>query len=406
MRLRHILVERDSRGHADEVVLSVYRDLGVIRKDSRADNFNKTPEDRSAYKLVLPGDVVVNKMKAWQGSIGVSDHRGIVSGDYLVCAVVGSVDHRYLHHLLRSAPIVAEYGARSVGIRPSQWRLYWDGLADISVAMPEQQDQRKVADFLDREIARIDALIAAKRRMILLGEERFQSGVFGAVTGLRVQGPRKPSGLNWAGTIPLAWSAAPVSANFDVQLGKMLNTEAATGPDQRPYLRNTDVQWDRINTTDLPTMHFDADDRLRCNIRPGDLMVCEGGEVGRAAIWDGTANGDYFFQKAIHRVRPRRSANPRFLMYCLRAAASLGVFRVEGNMSTIVHLTREQLLAHRFPWPPPQEQADIVSRLDRLNSEIGELTRLLRVQIDRLTERRQALITAAVTGQIKVPVVA
>ena len=123
--IRYLLRERDVRGQTNEQVLSVYRDHGVVPKSGRTDNFNKTPEDLSSYKLVRKGDVVLNKMKAWQGSLGVSEFDGIVSGDYLVCRAISPVDGRFLHHLLRSWPMIQEYRLRSEGIRPSQWRLYW-----------------------------------------------------------------------------------------------------------------------------------------------------------------------------------------------------------------------------------------------------------------------------------------
>jgi len=177
IRLRYLLRERDVRGQVDERVLSVYRDHGVVPKDSRTDNFNKTPENVALYKLVLEGDVVVNKMKAWQGSVAVSEYRGIVSADYLVCEVVGDVDPRFLHYLLRSSPMIGEYRTRSTGIRPSQWRLYWDDMADIVVDIPSKPKQRAIATFLDSEALRIDSLTSGRERMLMLLEERVDSQI-------------------------------------------------------------------------------------------------------------------------------------------------------------------------------------------------------------------------------------
>jgi type I restriction enzyme S subunit len=93
-------------------------------------------------------------------------------------------------------------------------------------------------------------------------------------------------------------------------------------------------------------------------------------------------------------------------MYCLRAAAKMNVFAVEGNQSTIVHLTGEQLSAHRFPWPPPDEQQGIVYRLDTDKADTEATRKKLMDQVDLLSERRQALITAAVTGDLEIPGVA
>lgn len=146
----------------------MYRDHGVVPKDSRSDNFNKTPEDVSRYLHVQPGDLVVNKMKAWSGSVAVSQFEGIVSGDYLVCSVAPTVDPSYLHFLLRSSEFVGEMRRRSVGIRPNQERLYWDDLAEIRVPLPSQEEQRRIGDYLDEKVARIDYILAARGKQVNL----------------------------------------------------------------------------------------------------------------------------------------------------------------------------------------------------------------------------------------------
>jgi type I restriction enzyme S subunit len=320
-----------------------------------------------------------------------------------VCRPQSDAEPRFLHHLLHSSPYLAELTRISKFMPPSQFDILWDDLKALPVPKPPLEEQRAIADYLDAETTRIDALITKKRRMTHLLDERFESAVFHAVSkGVRGPRPMQPSGLSWVAEVPADWGSPTVSANFDLQLGKMLSAEAAEGPEHYPYVRNVNVQWDRFDLGDLATMQFTAGDRRRCELRRGDVLVCEGGEVGRAAVWPGHP-ADCFFQKAIHRVRPRGEANGRFLMYCLRAAAKQSVFSVEGNQSTIVHLTGEQLRSHRFPWPPVAEQREIVMYLDSLSSKRERTTALVGHQLDLLVEHRQALITAAVTGEYQVP---
>ena len=114
---------RKQTGHANEVLLSVYRDFGVVPKSSRDDNFNKPSEDLSNYQLVQSSNLVINKMKAWQGSIAVSEHRGIVSPAYHVYRGTHNHNNRYIHYLLRSGPYIAMYQRISKGIRTNQWDL-------------------------------------------------------------------------------------------------------------------------------------------------------------------------------------------------------------------------------------------------------------------------------------------
>lgn len=399
--LKYFLRPVERTGFATSQVLSVYRDHGVIPKDSRSDNYNKTPADLSRYQLVRAGDLVVNKMKAWQGSLGVSSHEGIVSPDYLVCEISGQVHPPYLHHLLRSAPLVGDFKSRSKGIRPAQWRLYWEDLAQVQVNVPPLDEQHRIADFLDAEITRNDALISARERQLALLTQRFLARVFDAVRGANESGTRKDSGLDWLGSIPSPWPVMPVTYQFEALLGKMLNQERSHGAHLAPYLRNTNVQWDKVDTDDLLLMDFPPEERKRYALQPGDLLVCEGGEPGRAAIWQGHTR-EVYYQKALHRVRARSYSSARWLFYCLRAATSQNVFAVEGNTTTIAHLTGEQFRAHRFPFPERNTQDQLTAKLDADNQSQQQLEKLLHQQLTLLAERRQALITAAVTGQLDV----
>lgn len=182
--LRYLFQQSREDNSGGSEVLSVYRDYGVIPKSSRSDNFNKTPEDVSRYLVVRPGYLVVNKMKAWQGSLGVSNHRGIVSPDYEVLRPTSKDLHpRFAHAFLRSPRLVAEYAVKSVGIRPSQWRLYWDQLKDIAVPVPSAAQQSRICDALDRATAEIDATIADGREAIALSKERRAALISVAVTG-------------------------------------------------------------------------------------------------------------------------------------------------------------------------------------------------------------------------------
>jgi type I restriction enzyme S subunit len=313
------------------------------------------------------------------------------------------VEPRFLNYLMATiyyAGVTASLANQTTGIANLDVNSYMATWCDV----PDQEMQRAIADYLDAEIAQIDALAATRRRSVDLARERFEARVWWATTkGL---GPTRlrDSGVAWVGGTPAHWGTPAVGYVFEVQLGKMLNPEATASGEMFPYLRNENVQWDRIDVDDLKQMHFDAADRSRYALRAGDLMVCEGGEVGRAAMWRGDVSACYY-QKALHRVRARRPANARFLMYVLRAAAGRGVFANEGNTSTIVHLTAEKLRAHRFPCPPPNEQDLIAAELDAEAAKLVAVKSTLDHQIRLLGERRQALIAAAVTGQLEVPAV-
>lgn len=207
----------------------------------------------------------------------------------------------------------------------------------------------------------------------------------------------KDSGVEWLREIPAHWDVAPVYARYEIALGKMLDAKRVTGNCLGPYLRNVDVQWDRVNVEDLPQMDFAMGERGRYGLRPGDLLVCEGGEVGRTAIWRGEL-AECFYQKAIHRVRPATNRDePRYFFYVMLSASKRGVFVAEGNPNTIDHLTAVQLRHHRFSFPPLREQREIASFLDREMETLDALVTKKERLIELLQEKRAALITRTVT---------
>lgn len=183
VKLRFLFAPRNERANGDEEVLSVYRDYGIIPKNSRSDNHNVTPEDLSNYRRVSVGDLVVNKMKAWQGSVAISDFEGIVSGDYQVLRPITTrFSSQFAHHILRSSRMIREYRIRSKGIRPSQWRLYWEDLADIRVPVPDLPVQESIERrFVD--IAEQDPVGESLESLRQLLEERRAALITAAVTG-------------------------------------------------------------------------------------------------------------------------------------------------------------------------------------------------------------------------------
>lgn len=400
-----VLTPMKRTGYVAEDVLSVYRDHGVIPKNSRSDNHNRTPDNLDAYQLVEPGDVVFNKMKAWSGSVGVSAYRGIVSGDYLVCRTDSSlVDSRFLHYLLRSRPFFEEYARRSTGIRPSQWRLYWEELSQLDLPLPPAHTQRRIAYHLDAEIAQVEHARQRIRDLRALLDVRADAAV---VRALSRQQDVVDIGIYgsdyWIGGVPEHWEVAPLGTRYKAVLGKMVNEERSGGDHQAPYLSNADVRWDGFDLQALRTMSFPPGEWERYGVEVGDILVCEGGEVGRAAVWEDPERKLYF-QKALHRLRPidPHVDDPRYMMYALMAAAKLGVFQAASNKATIDHLTGEKLAEHRFPFPPIDEQREIVRELDTVRADADAVIDKLTVQDELLAERKQALITAAVTGQITV----
>lgn len=158
-------------GFPNKTVLSLFRDFGVIPKDSR-ENKNVDVRDLALCQLVLPGNVVMNKMKAWQGSIAVSNLEGIVSPDYMVLQfVTKQVIPKFFHHLLRSPEMIAAYRRNAYGVRPGQWRLMYPDFCRLSLVVPPVEDQITIAKYIDTTTESIDVAATRVRREIQLIHE-------------------------------------------------------------------------------------------------------------------------------------------------------------------------------------------------------------------------------------------
>lgn len=173
----------------DKQVLSLYRDYGVVPKDSRDDNHNVTSEDTSTYRFVRVGDFVVNKMKAWQGSVAVSQYEGIVSPAYFVYEFTDNLfNKQYFHYLLRNKSYTTEFMRLSGGIRVGQWDLPAEALENILVLIPPIEEQKQIADYLDNKCAQIDELKSQKQSQIETLEAYKKSIIYEYVTGKKEVG--------------------------------------------------------------------------------------------------------------------------------------------------------------------------------------------------------------------------
>lgn len=328
--------------------------------------------------LYQKGDVLFSKLRPYLAKSFIADTDGSGTGELLVLRSRGNIEPRFLFYSTLSTPWLEWAETTSYGSKMP--RTSWEAMSEYRLNLPMLAEQRRIADFLDAETAQIDALRQKRLAQVTVLEELELARI--------------------GEHLSAAESVGPVYAYFDVQLGKMLNPERASGENQQPYLRNANVHWYEIDTEDMATMSFGPDERVRYTVRAGDLLVCEGGAgVAEAAVWDGRLPS-CFYQKSLHRVRPRGPVPVEWLMYWLRYAKAIGIFDAEGNLATIPHLTGEQLAESKIPIP--QDGHGQVAELAAAISAIREAQRKMAAADLLLAERRQALITAAVTGGITV----
>ena len=395
--------ERSSTGR--EELLSVSHLTGITPRRLKTVTMFLA-ESNVGHKVCRPGDLVINTLWAWMAALGVTRHTGIVSPAYGVYRPItcGGMLPAYADHLLRTPLYAAEYQRRSTGVNSSRLRLYPEQFLRIPVLVPSLSEQTAIVRFLGWANGQLERAIRAKRKVVALLNEQKQAVIRRTVTcGFDPSVQFKHTDVAWLGKIPQHWETISLRMRYSVELGKMLDAKRITGQYSIPYLRNRDVQWDKVLVENLPTMDIAPAERSRYTVKRGDLLICEGGQVGRSAFWEG-ALPVCGYQKALHRVRAHdlKRDHPRFLFYQLQLAAGLGVFSADGNENTIAHLTNEKLRRHRFAFPPLAEQKAAADALDLQLGEFQVIATRLEREIDLLREYRARLISDVVTGKFDV----
>lgn len=407
-RFKYFMPERNEFSTTgEETLLSVSEYYGV-KPRSEAFDVDVT-ESRAAslvgYRKVHAGDFVMNYMLAWKGAYGVSDYDGIVSPAYAVFNINPRyVDRRYIHHRLRSEHMRSEFRARSKGIIESRLRLYPDSFLSMEIELPDLSVQKAIADFLDRETARIDQLIAKKRLFVELAEAEFESYITHAVTlGLDRKAELKPSGYDWAPNIPKTWGVTRLKLLCSNIVDCLHETPQHDVDGEYPSVRTADVKRGSI-LLDQAKRVSESEYRhriQRLEPKEGDVLFTREGErFGLAATVP--AGAKLCLGQRMMMFRTNRKVRPEFLMWSLNGMFAYNFLKQDTAGATSPHLNIFDIRNVPIFLPSIGEQIEICEELNARFAKKEGLVQLSNKTIAHLVERRSALITAAVTGQIDV----
>ena len=404
-RAKTFFREVDERSRTgQEELLSVSHLTGVTPRSQK----NVTMFKAASYvgsKLCRPGDIVINTLWAWMAALGASRQVGIVSPAYGVYRPhnVDNFNPAYLDYLLRTRAYVAEYIGRSTGIRSSRLRLYPNQFLDIALIQPPRPEQDQIVAYLRAQDAHVARFIKTKRDLIkLLTEQKLRIIDHAITRGLDASVALKPSGIEWLGEVPAHWEVQRLKNVANVVLGKMLTTEAkGRDGDFKPYLRSTNVQWIKPDVRDVKEMWIAKAEMAQLRIRKDDLLVSEGGEVGRACMWNDELP-ECYIQNSVHRVAAKPTMLPEFLFHQFFVYGKRGRFNAIVNRVSIAHLTREKLVTIPFTVPPVEEQQSICRWITNECQPLDDAITRTEEEIKLIRECRDRLIADVVTGQVDV----
>jgi len=398
-------------GHIERELLSVYRDYGVIPKSSRDDNNNMPSEDLSPYQLVEINDLVMNKMKAWQGSIAISECEGIVSPAYFVYSPKLIFNDlalpKYIHYLLRNSIYITQYLSRSKGIRVNQWDLDPDEFKSIDVLLPTKEEQFQIAAFLDHETAKIDTLIDKQQQLIELLKEKRQAVISHAVTkGLDPDVPMKDSGVEWLGEVPENWIVSRIGY-YASKIGSGKTPKGGAEIYQSSgilFLRSQNIYDDGLRISDSDNAYISEvinEEMNNTKVKVGDVLLnITGGSIGRSCI----VTNELIEANVNQHVCILRFADlyREFISLFMKSKSfkkQIDISQTGGNREG---LNFWQISKFIFCVPIYSDINAIVEFIKGKIILFNELEEKSILAIELLKERRTALISAAVTGKIDV----
>jgi len=380
-------------------ISSVTPEVGIARRERVT--FGTAPS--RARRKLAHGDTIVSTVRTYLRAVAFVDEPDdlVVSTGFAVLSPGAGVDPRYLYRAVQSKPFVDEVVARSTGV--SYPAINPGELGRIGVHLPDADTQRAIADFLDRETERIDALVAKKQQLIELLQEKRTALISRAVTkGLDPDVPLKDSGIEWLGAIPAHWETRRLRVISPSQsVGLVINPSTYVVDEGVPFLFGSNISEFRIHADGARRISPASNRFLAPSIlHSGDLVTVRVGDPGVTAVVPPELDGCNCASVMI------TSRSPGFDSQWLCYVMNSRVGRAQVEMVQYGAAQKQFNISHavdfRYPVPPLREQIRIREHLDAQLVRLSGLHRTAEAGRAVLHEYRSALITAAVTGQIEV----
>lgn len=407
-RLGTILEPISIKGNADKDLLSITREKGVILRDIEDDseNHNFIPDDLSNYKLIEKGQFGMNKMKAWQGSYGVSPYTGIVSPAYYIFRFIKPIYPDFFHWAIRSKTYISFFGSASDGVRIGQWDLSKDRMKNIPFVFPDIDSQKKIVEFIRDKAEKIDQAIAIKEQQITLLNERKQIVIQKAVTqGLDPNVPMKDSGVKWIGQIPEHWKILKFKRAcqfiYDGTHGSYPRVEQGYRLlSVRNIIDNEFVFREDDSCVSQKYFKEISSKFLICN---DDIQLAiVGGTLGKAAIVKNLEE-DIVTQRSLATLRTQlKVLNPNFLLSFIRSPKYQNFLWANAGFSAQPGVYLNTIQNSYLCMPCLKEQTLITEYIETETIKFSYLIGNIKDQIEKLKEYKTTLINDAVTGKIKV----
>jgi type I restriction enzyme S subunit len=390
--------ERKECNQPDKELLSVTVGKGIIRQSEITIKKDSSNEDKSKYKVVQIGDLAYNKMRAWQGAVGISAYDGIVSPAYVVLTPRNPKLSKYFHYLYRNQLFITEANRLSYGLCDDMNSLRYEHFKGSYSPIPPDGELDRIVAFLDTKTAEIDALIAKKDRQIQLLDEQKAIRINQAVTrGLSPDVTLKPSGIEWIGDIPEHWQVKRFRYCATIRGG-------LADPRREPFLSMILIAPDHVRSgtgqiLDLQTAEAQGADSGKYLVEQGDLIYSKIRPALRKAC---IAPRRCLCSADMYAIHTEAFLDKHFLLAFMLGESFTKVAVDAAMRVAMPKVNREALADIPLPLPPLNEQNLITNHLNTIEQRKVAVETSLQKQIKSLKTLRSTLIAHAVTGKIKV----
>ena len=400
--------ERKEVNKPEMELLSVTIKKGVIKQGEITIKKDSSNEDKSKYKVVNVGDLAYNKMRMWQGAIGMSKYDGIVSPAYIILNTRNKKYAQFFHYLYRTGLFIKEANRHSYGLCGDMNSLRYEDFKAIYSPVPPENEIDRIVNFLDQKTAEIDETITKKKRLIELLKEQKAILINRAVTkGLNPDTPMRDSGIEWIGKIPKHWEKTKLKYFIDLLSGfAFKSSQYSVNNTDIPLLRGININpgiikwgdvvfWSKEKVKKLERYLLKEDDLVIGMDRP---WIKSGIRVAKVAANDIPS----LLLQRVARIRSIKGLQQDYLEQILKSDAFLAYFEPMMSGISVPHISPEQIANFETYIPPKDEQIEICKTITRIFNESNLVIEKEIQGVLALEEYKSIIISEAVTGKIKI----
>jgi type I restriction enzyme S subunit len=401
--IRSIFTESDTRcGDNQYDLLSVTQDRGIIKQSDVDIKKDISNDDKSKYKVVLKDSIAYNKIRMWQGAVGINEiDDGIVSPAYVVINPTKEMNTKFYYYLFKTPYMISQFGKYSYGLVDDMNSLRYDDFQKIYIPIPPIEEQNKIVNFIDKKSTNIEKFIQDKTRFIELLKEQKEAVINEAVTkGVDNSVEFKDSGIKWLGEIPNHWEVKKLK--FISKINNESLTESTDKEYQIQYIDIGSVDVNGLINKPQTILFGNAPSRARRIVKPNSIIISTVRTYLKAMAHFEIVDDNLIASTGFAVLDMKNDKYAKYFYYSMMSSYFINTVSIKSLGITYPAINSSDLSDIKLLVPPHYEQIQIVEYIENELNQIDKLIEKATKQIELIKEYKTSLINEAVSGKIKV----